>query len=68
MQRKILIIISLISVVFVSCNDFYPSDMYKVKDKALFAPTSELMEPAKPLLQPGDNLSISVFQIREKSY
>ena len=62
MQRKILIIISLISVVFVSCNrTFYPSDMYKVKDKALFAPTSELMEPAKPLLQPGDNLSISVF-------
>ena len=62
MLKKIPALILFLSVVFVSCNrNFYPSDMFKVKDKASFAPASELLVPAKPLLQTGDNLSINVY-------
>lgn len=62
MFRKIFVLIALLTVFFVSCNRaFYPSDMYKVKDKTTFAPASELLVPGKPLLQTGDNLSINVY-------
>ncbi|OFY55896.1 MAG: hypothetical protein A2W93_08530 [Bacteroidetes bacterium GWF2_43_63] len=35
--------------------------MYKVKDRATFAPASELLVPGEPLIQIGDNLTINVY-------